>query len=231
MEYKVLAADDETELLDALELYTERENIKLIKTDNGITALELFRSEKPHLIMLDIMMPGLDGFAVLKKIRDESKIPAIMLTARGEDYDKILGLELGADDYITKPYNPMVVVARIKAQLRRNYDYKDNNATESKEIKCFDIALNKDEGIVTKRGKLIELTKTEFLILELLMQNRGRIFTKQQIFDYAWDSGYIADDNTVMVHISNLRAKIEDNPKTPKILKTIKGLGYKIEKE
>lgn len=231
MEYKVLAADDETELLDALELYTERENIKLIKTDNGITALELFRSEKPHLIMLDIMMPGLDGFAVLKKIRDESKIPAIMLTARGEDYDKILGLELGADDYITKPYNPMVVVARIKAQLRRNYDYKDNNATESKEIKCFDIALNKDEGIVTKRGKLIELTKTEFLILELLMQNRGRIFTKQQIFNYAWDSGYIADDNTVMVHISNLRAKIEDNPKTPKILKTIKGLGYKIEKE
>ena len=231
MEYKVLAADDETELLDALELYTERENIKLIKADNGITALELFRSEKPHLVLLDIMMPGLDGFAVLKKIREESKIPAIMLTARVEDYDKILGLELGADDYITKPYNPMVVVARIKAQLRRNYDYKDNNTTESKEIKCFDIVLNKDEGAVTKGGKAIELTKTEFLILELLMQNRGRIFTKQQIFDYAWDSGYIADDNTVMVHISNLRAKIEDNPKTPKILKTIKGLGYKIEKE
>lgn len=231
MEYKVLAADDETELLDALELYTERENIKLIKADNGITALELFRSEKPHLVLLDIMMPGLDGFAVLKKIREESKIPAIMLTARVEDYDKILGLELGADDYITKPYNPMVVVARIKAQLRRNYDYKDNNVIESKEIKCFDIVLNKDEGIVTKGGKAAELTKTEFLILELLMQNRGRIFTKQQIFDYAWDSGYIADDNTVMVHISNLRAKIEDNPKTPKILRTIKGLGYKIEKE
>ena len=231
MEYKVLAADDETELLDALELYTERENIQLIKADNGITALDLFRSEKPHLVLLDIMMPGLDGFAVLKKIREESKIPAIMLTARGEDYDKILGLELGADDYITKPYNPMVVVARIKAQLRRNYDYKDNNAAESKELKCFDIALNKDEGTVTKGGKAAELTKTEFLILELLMQSRGRIFTKQQIFDYAWDSGYIADDNTVMVHISNLRAKIEDNPKTPKILKTIKGLGYKIEKE
>lgn len=231
MEYKVLAADDETELLDALELYTERESIKLIKADNGITALELFRSEKPHLVLLDIMMPGLDGFAVLKKIREESKIPAIMLTARVEDYDKILGLELGADDYITKPYNPMVVVARIKAQLRRNYDYKDNNVVESKEIKCFDIILNKDEGIVTKGGKAIELTKTEILILELLMQNRGRILTKQQIFDYAWDSGYIADDNTVMVHISNLRAKIEDNPKTPKILKTIKGLGYKIEKE
>lgn len=231
MEYKVLAADDETELIEALELYTERENIKLIKADNGITALELFRSEKPHLVLLDIMMPELDGFTVLKKIRSESSIPVIMLTARGEDYDKILGLELGADDYITKPYNPMVVVARIKAQLRRNYDYKDNSAAESSEIKCFDIALNKDEGTVVKNGKALELTKTEFLILELLMQNRGRIFTKQQIFDYAWDSDYIADDNTVMVHISNLRYKIEDNPKTPKILKTIKGLGYKVEKE
>lgn len=231
MEYKVLAADDETELLDALELYTERENIKLIKTDNGITALDLFRSEKPHLVLLDIMMPGLDGFAVLKKIRAESKIPAIMITARGEDYDKILGLELGADDYITKPYNPMVVVARIKAQLRRNYDYKDDSGVGGDEIKCFDIALNRAEGTVTKKGKAVELTKTEFLILELLMHNRGRIFTKQQIFDYVWDSDYIADDNTIMVHISNLRSKIEDNPKTPKILKTIKGLGYKVEKE
>lgn len=231
MEYKVLAADDETELLDALELYTERENLKLIKADNGITALELFRSEKPHLVLLDIMMPGLDGFALLKKIRAESNVPAIMLTARDEDYDKILGLELGADDYISKPYNPMVVVARIKAQLRRNYAYKDNSTAESAELKCLDIVLNKDEGVVTKGGKDVALTKTEFLILELLMQNKGRIFTKQQIFDYAWDSGYIADDNTIMVHISNLRSKIEDNAKTPKILKTIKGLGYKIEKE
>lgn len=231
MEYKVLAADDEIELLDALELYTEREQIKLIKADNGITAMELFRSEKPHLVLLDIMMPGMDGFSVLKKIREESKVPAIMLTARDEDYDKILGLELGADDYITKPYNPMVVVARIKAQLRRNYDYKENMSGEQGTIQCFDIVLNKLEGTVTKKGKPIDLTKTEFLILELLMQNRGRIFTKQQIFDYAWDSDYIADDSTVMVHISNLRAKIEDNPKAPMMLKTIKGLGYKLEKE
>ena len=177
------------------------------------------------------MMPGLDGFAVLKKIREESKIPAIMLTARSEDYDKILGLELGADDYITKPYNPMVVVARIKAQLRRNYDYKDISAVEITKLKCFDITLNKDEGVVTKGERKIELTKTEFLILELLLQNKGRILTKQQIFDYAWNGEYIADDNTIMVHISNLRAKIEDNPKTPKILKTIKGLGYKVERE
>lgn len=231
MEYKVLAADDETELLDALELYTERENIRLIKADNGITALELFRSEKPHLVLLDIMMPGLDGFAVLKRIRAESHVPAIMFTARGEDYDKILGLGLGADDYITKPYNPMVVVARIKAQLRRSYDYRDDGADTEKEIQCFDLVLNRAEGIVTKGGRPVELTKTEFLILELLMQSRGRIFTKQQIFEYAWDGDYIAGDSTIMVHISNLRSKIEDNPRAPKMLKTIKGLGYKMEKE
>ena len=229
MEYKVLAADDETELLDALELYTERENIRLIKADNGLTALELFGSEKPHLVLLDIMMPGLDGFAVLRRIRAQSKVPAIMITARGQDYDKILGLELGADDYITKPYNPLEVVARIKAQLRRNYDYREDAGEV--ELRCFDLTLSRSEGVVEKSGRPVELTKTEFLILELLMQNKGRIFTKQQIFDYAWDDGYIADDNTVMVHISNLRSKIEDNPRSPKLLKTIKGLGYKLEKE
>lgn len=229
MGYKVLAADDETELLDALELYTEREGIRLIKADNGITALELFGSEKPHLVLLDIMMPGLDGFAVLRRIREQSKVPAIMITARGQDYDKILGLELGADDYITKPYNPLEVVARIKAQLRRNYDYREDIGET--ELRCFDLILSRSEGVVKKNGRPVELTKTEFLILELLMQNKGRIFTKQQIFDYAWDDGYIADDNTVMVHISNLRSKIEDNPRSPKLLKTIKGLGYKLEKE
>lgn len=231
MKYKVLAADDETELLDALELYTERENIRLIKADNGLAALELFKSEKPHLVLLDIMMPGMDGFTVLKRIREQSRVPAIMFTARGEDYDKILGLGLGADDYITKPYNPMVVVARIKAQLRRSYDYREDGSGAEGELRCFDLVLNRSEGVVMKGGRPIELTRTEFLILELLMRNRGRIFTRQQIFDYAWDSDYIADDNTVMVHISNLRSKIEDHPKAPRMLKTIKGLGYKMEKE
>lgn len=231
MKYKVLAADDEIELLEALELYTEREDIELIRADNGVSALALFQKEKPHLVLLDIMMPGMDGFAVLKRIRAESNVPVIMLTARDADYDKILGLEIGADDYITKPYNPMVVVARIKAQLRRNYDYQETSGVKSPELKCFDIVLNKEEGSVIKAGQSIELTKTELRILELLMENRGRILTKQQIFDYAWEGDYIADDNTIMVHISNLRAKIEENPKSPRILKTVKGLGYKIEKE
>lgn len=230
MEYKILAADDETELLDALALYMEREHMELLKADNGISALDLFRREQPHLVLLDIMMPGLDGFAVLRKIREESKIPAIMLTARGEDYDKILGLELGADDYVTKPYNPMEVVARVKAQLRRAYRYVEEATDQGEIYSSFDLVLNKSEGIVTKNGQEIELTKTEFLILELLLKNKGRIFTRQQIFQYAREDNYLSDDNTVMVHISNLRAKIEENPKAPKILRTIKGLGYKIEK-
>lgn len=228
MEYKVLAADDEKELLDALELYIARENICLVKAANGVEAIELFRREAPHLVLLDIMMPGLDGFSVLRKIREESKVPAIMVTARGEDYDKILGLELGADDYITKPFNPLEVVARIKAQLRRNYDYQD--AGENSAINLSGLLLNAGEGTVHKNGVSLELTRTEFCILELLMKNPGRIFTKQQIIDYAWGNDYMAEENTVMVHISNLRAKIEDNPKKPTLLKTVKGLGYKFEK-
>lgn len=228
MEYKVLAADDEKELLDALELYITRENIRLVKAGNGVEAMELFRRENPHLVLLDIMMPGLDGFSVLRKIREESKVPAIMVTARGEDYDKILGLELGADDYITKPFNPLEVVARIKAQLRRNYDYQDTG--ENSAINLSGLLLNAGEGTVHKDGVSLELTRTEFCILELLMKNPGRIFTKQQIIDYAWGNDYMAEENTVMVHISNLRGKIEDDPKTPTLLKTVKGLGYKFEK-
>lgn len=231
MEFKVLAADDEKELLDALELYTERENITLIKADNGISALDLFEKEKPHMVLLDVMMPGLDGFSVLKRIRNVSNVPAIMLTARSEDYDKILGLELGADDYITKPYNPMEVVARMKAGLRRNYNYMEQKAATSEILSCGGLTMEKDTGVVKKNGQTIELTKTEYLILELLLQNKDRILTKQQIFEYAWAGEYVADDNTIMVHISNLRAKIEDNPKEPKLLKTIKGLGYKLREE
>ena len=225
MDYTILAADDEIELLDTLELYLNRENIRLLKADNGRRALELFEKEDPHLLLLDIMMPEMDGFTVLKKIRETSKVPAIMLTAKGEDYDKILGLELGADDYITKPYNPMEVVARVKAQLRRSYDYHMSAASEI--LEGHGICLNKTEGTVMKDRTLIELTKTEYRILELLMQRPGQIFTKQQIFDYAWDEEYVADDSTIMVHISNLRAKIETDPKNPTLIRTIKGLGSK----
>lgn len=228
--WKILAADDETELLDTLELFFKRENIEFIKAADGLEAIEQFRSNSPDLVLLDIMMPGLDGFSVLQKIREVSKIPAIMITARVEDYDKILGLTLGADDYVTKPYNPLEVVARVKAQLRRNYDYQDNSQKNTSIIKAFNLELDKEQCIMKKDGEPILLTKTEYRIMELLMSSPGRIYTKQQIFDYAWEEMYLGDDSTIMVHMSNLRSKIEKNPKKPDYLKTIKGLGYKFEK-
>lgn len=229
--FVILAADDEVELLDALQLFVEREGMELIKADDGRSALELFEIHKPDLVLLDVMMPGLDGFAVLRKIREKSRVPALMMTARTEDYDKILGLDLGADDYITKPYNPLEVVARIKAQLRRCYDYQEQSRQESNVLKGCGLELNLTEGTLTKCGHEISLTRTEFRILELFMKAPGRIYTKQQIFDHSWDEPYMEDDSTVMVHISNLRNKIEDDPKKPAMIRTIKGLGYKFEKE
>lgn len=232
MEYRILAADDEIELLDVLELFLQKEKLKLIKARDGAEAYSCFKSSHPHLVLLDIMMPKMDGFAVLQQIRLESKIPAIMLTARDQDYDKILGLDLGADDYITKPYNPIEVTARIKAQLRRSYDYdaggSDNDVSE---IRHSNLVLRPKEGALYKNGLVISLTGTELRILELLMRNPGRIFTKQQIFDFAWKEEFLGDDNTIMVHVSNLRSKLEDDPKQPRLLKTVKGLGYKFEKE
>ena len=231
--FTILAADDETELLEALELFMGKEKMRLVKAADGVAALALFEKEKPDLVLLDVMMPGLDGFAVLRKIREKSKVPALMMTARTEDYDKILGLELGADDYITKPYNPLEVMARVKAQLRRCYDYQENRNGDDADnvLKAFDLELNPAECVLKKAGQEIALTKTEFKILELLMRTPGRIYTKQQIFDYSREDAYMGDDSTIMVHISNLRNKIEDEPKKPVMIKTIKGLGYKFEKE
>ena len=229
--YTILAADDEAELLDVLELYLERENIGIRKAKDGIEAMEIFRSEKVHLVLLDIMMPGLDGYAVLRKIRETSRIPAIMLTAKSEDYDKILGLELGADDYITKPYNPLEVVARIKAQLRRNYDYREETGQNREVLRLRGLQLCVEEGNVELDGRAVELTSTEFKILRLFMGQPGRIFTKQQIFENVWEDSYEGDDNTVMVHISNMRGKLEQSGGQPPQIKTVKGLGYKIERE
>lgn len=229
--FVILAADDEEELLEALDLFVEKENMELVKAADGISTLSLFEKRQPDLVLLDVMMPEIDGFSVLRKIREKSRVPILMMTARTEDYDKILGLELGADDYITKPYNPLEVVARIKAQLRRCYDYQEKQEEECEIIRGYGLELNPVEGTLKKNGQEITLTRTEFRILELLMKTPGRIYTKQQIFDHSWDEPYMEDDSTVMVHISNLRNKIEDDPKKPVMIRTIKGLGYKFEKE
>ena len=227
MEYRILAADDEKEILDSLELFLNKEGIKLLKADNGISALELFKTEHPHMMLLDVMMPGIDGFSVLRKVREFSHVPAIMLTAKTQDYDKILGLELGADDYILKPFNPLEVVARVKAQLRRSYDYHEE---KSKVCRAFGIELDMVARSVSKDGEALSLTGTEYRILELLMSHPGHIFTKQQICEYVWEGEDMADDSTIMVHISNLRNKIKNDDDTV-MIRTVKGLGYKFEKD
>lgn len=228
--YTVLAADDEIELLNALELFLRRENILLLKATNGLQALEQFSASTPDLLLLDIMMPEMDGFAVLQKIRKTSNVPAIMITARSEDYDKILGLELGADDYITKPYNPIEVAARVKAQLRRCYHYTEH--AQSPDVICaFDLVLDKTNRSLKKEGQDVSLTSTEYKILEFLMSAPGRIYTKQQIFEHVWNDPFFNDDSTVMVHISNLRSKIGDDSKKSLKIRTVKGLGYKFEKD
>ena len=227
MEYTILAADDEKEILDSLELFLNKEGIKLIKADNGISALELFKEKSPHMMLLDVMMPGIDGFSVLRKVREFSHVPAIMLTAKTQDYDKILGLELGADDYILKPFNPLEVVARVKAQLRRSYDYQEEKSIV---YTAFGIELDKVAKSVSRSGEILQLTGTEYKILELLMSHPGHIFTKQQICEYVWEGEDMADDSTIMVHISNLRNKIKSDDEQV-IIRTVKGLGYKFEKE
>lgn len=232
MEYTILAADDEKELLDALELYLASENIRFLKAGDGLEAIALFRAQEVHLLLLDIMMPGLDGFGVLREIRKTSHVPAIMLSARDQDHDKILGLELGADDYIAKPFNPLEVVARVKAQLRRSYNYyvPETIATQTPPLEMHGLVLDRQEGRLTKEDREILLTSTEMKILHLLMQHPGRIFTKQQIYESVWDDYYTGSDSAILVHISNLRSKIETDPRQPRILKNIKGLGYKIER-
>ena len=229
-DYRILAADDDEELLDILELYLEREGIGIRKARDGIEAMRLFGQETFHLLLLDVMMPGLDGFAVLRKIRQTSRIPAIMLTAKDQDYDKILGLELGADDYITKPYNPLEVVARIKAQLRRNYDYRQEIKEEKQELSWRGVRMNLEEGTVKRGERSIEVTSTEFGILKMFLERPGAIFTKRQIFERVWEEPYAGDDNTVMVHISNLRKKLEEGEEGTPLIRTVKGLGYKAEK-
>lgn len=235
MEFVILAADDEIELLHALELFLAKDNIKMIKAQDGLEALMLFRAHEVHLLLLDIMMPKMDGFTVLREIRKTSHVPAIMVTARTEDYDKILGLELGADDYITKPFNPLEVVARVKAHLRRNYEYdpgeKEGAQAEDGVLSLHNLELHIDEGTVLKSGRPLSLTSTELKILYNFMRQPGRIFTKQLLYEAVWEDDYLENDGVVHVHISNLRNKIEDDPKRPEIIKTIKGLGYKMERE
>lgn len=231
MSYRILIAEDDNDIVEILRLYLENEGFELVISRDGEEALNNFESTSVDMALIDIMMPKLNGYELIKKMRDVSNIPILVMSAKNMDSDKILGLTLGADDYLTKPFNPLEVVARIKSQLRRFYDLNTNVQEESNNvITVGELVMDPSNLSVNKNGQEINLTPTEFKILALMMKTPGKIYTKMQIFENINGDYYESDDNTLMVHISKIRDKIEDDPKSPKYLKTVRGLGYKIEK-
>ncbi|MDU2489128.1 MAG: response regulator transcription factor [Clostridium celatum] len=225
---RILIAEDEDDIRRLLALNMKKEGYDVVECKDGIEALEAFKKQEIHLALLDIMMPNIDGITVMEEIRKSSIIPIIFITAMSTDTDKVLALGLGADDYIVKPINAIELTARVSAQLRRCYKYIKNKE-ESLEIKLGELRLNKEKFEVYKNELKIYLNPKEFKILDLLISNPGRVYTKKQIYEKVWDEQYFGDDNTLLVHLSHLREKIEDDPKTPKYLKTIRGIGYKVE--
>jgi DNA-binding response OmpR family regulator len=228
-DYFVLVVDDEKEIRDAIEIYLKNEGITVIKAQDGIEAIEKLNEHPIHLIILDIMMPRLDGISTTFKIREEQNIPIIILSAKGEDTDKVLGLQVGADDYVTKPFNPLELIARVKSQLRR-YVTLGTYEGINKVIDLNGLTLDQSAKEVTVHGEVIKLTPIEFKIVELLMTNAGRVFSINEIYERVWkEPGYNAE-NTVAVHIRKIREKIEIDPKNPRYLKVVWGIGYKMEK-
>lgn len=225
---KILAVDDETSILTLLKFNLEKAGFEVVTTEDGWEALNLIRSEKPDLILLDLMLPNMDGMEILKKIRQEkNNVPVVMLTARGDDLDRILGLELGADDYITKPFVIREVVARIKAILRRTAGNMD--PAEAETIQIGDLFIHAERYEVHLKGVPIELTPKEFELLLYLAKNRGRVLTREQLLNNVWNYDFMGDSRIVDVHISHLREKIEEDPKMPRYIRTVRGLGYKFE--
>lgn len=226
----ILVVDDEKEIRNLIGIYLENEGYKVIKASDGCEALKVLKSQQVHLIILDIMMPNMDGMEACMKIREHKNMPIIMLSAKGEDMDKIMGLTTGADDYITKPFNPLELLARVKSQLRRYT--KLNNSIQninSDIIEIDDLTINVSTHEVKVGEKLINLTRREFDILELLAKNRGIVFSTEKIYERVWNEEFYQSDNTVMVHIRKIREKIEENSRKPKYIKTVWGVGYKIE--
>ena len=229
--FNIIVSDDDKEIVDAIDIYLSQEGYHILKAYDGLQAIEIMKKEEVHLILLDIMMPNLDGIRATRKIRETSSVPIIMLSAKSEDVDKILGLNIGADDYITKPFNPLDLIARVKSQLRR-YTQLGNLATEEKEAVyvCGGLVVNDDLKTVTVDGEPVKLTPIEYNILVLLIKNQGKVFSIEQIYENIWNEEAIGADNTVAVHIRHIREKIEINPREPRYLKVVWGIGYKIEK-
>ena len=229
--FNILVCDDDKEIVDAIDIYLSQEGYHILKVYDGLQAIEIMKKEEVHLILLDIMMPNLDGIRATRKIRETSSVPIIMLSAKSEDVDKILGLNVGADDYVTKPFNPLELVARVKSQLRRYTQLGGTAKKESEHVyEVGGLQINDDLKEVTVDGEKVKLTPIEYNILLLLMKNQGRVFSIDQIYESIWNEEAIGADNTVAVHIRHIREKIEINPKDPRYLKVVWGVGYKIEK-
>ena len=225
MNEKILVVDDNYEIRDIVILYLKNSNYQVLEAKNGKEALNIIKDNKISLIILDIMMPEVDGIEVLKSIGNERDFPIIFLSAKSSVKDKIEGLYLGADDYLAKPFEPAELVARVIALLRRN-SHKINNI-----IKIGDLSWDKDKRLIYKNEQILNLRSKEYKLLSMFMKTPGKVFTKQEIYENLWQSLYFEDDNTIMVHISNLREKIEDNPQNPDKIITIRGLGYMFRKE
>lgn len=227
----ILVCDDDKEIVDAIEIYLSQDGYKIYKAYDGEQAIQILDKEEIHLLIMDIMMPKLDGIRATLKIREYSSIPIIILSAKSEDTDKILGLNIGADDYICKPFNPLELVARVKSNLRR-YTSLGSLTRENKAIyQVGGLVLNDDTKQVTVDDEPVKMTPIEYNILLLLMKNQGRVFSINQIYESIWNEDAIGADNTVAVHIRHIREKIEINPKEPRYLKVVWGVGYKIDKE
>ena len=229
--YNILVCDDDKAIVEAIEIYLSQEGYHILKAFDGEQALKIIENEKVDLLLLDVMMPKLDGIRTTLKIREKHSIPIIILSAKSEDVDKILGLNVGADDYVTKPFNPLELIARVKSQLRRYTQLGGSAQFESDTIyEVGGLRMNDDLKEVTVDGEPVKLTPIEYNILLLLMKNQGRVFSINQIYESIWNEDAIGADNTVAVHIRHIREKIEINPKEPRYLKVVWGVGYKIEK-
>ena len=226
----ILIVEDSQEIIDLIKIYLEQEEYSIYEACDGESAINIFEKEEIHLVVLDIMLPKLNGYEVIKRLRKRSNVPVIILSAKNQDADKILGLNLGADDYLAKPFNPLELVARINAQMRRFYDFGGSKEKQDEKVIIGDLMLDQRECKLYKKDKEIDLTYMEYKLLKLFMTEPGRVFTKAQIFELVWESEYYYTDNTVVVYISKLCDKIEDDSKNPQMIKTVRGLGYRFEK-
>lgn len=226
----VLVVDDEKEIRDLVEIYLVNEGYKVLKASNGLEALKISNDNEVDLVILDVMMPKMDGIEVCMRMRKSKNMPIIMLSAKSQDLDKILGLTTGADDYVVKPFNPLELVARVKSQLRRYKRLNIPKKVDQEVIEVDDLMINTKNHQVKVGNKDVKLTPREFEILELLSSNRGVVFSIEKIYESVWKQDFFESDNTVMVHIRKIREKIEENPRRPRFIKTIWGVGYKVEK-